>query len=42
VREHRADFDAEVRAYTAGLRALKRMSSVDINRVFVIGLSIAA
>ena len=35
-----ADFRAEVRAYIAGLRALKTLPTVDPNGVFVIGLSI--
>src|SRR5262249_40451123 len=35
-----ADFHAEIRAYTAGLRALKSSPSVDPDAVFVMGLSI--
>jgi pimeloyl-ACP methyl ester carboxylesterase len=35
-----ADFHAEVRAYTAGLRALKRYAFVDSDAVFLVGLSI--
>ncbi|HYM23791.1 MAG TPA: alpha/beta fold hydrolase [Vicinamibacterales bacterium] len=35
-----ADFRAEVRAYTAGLRALKASPKVDPSAVFVMGLSI--
>ena len=35
-----ADFQAEIRAYTAGLRALKHYAFVDPDAVFVIGLSI--
>jgi pimeloyl-ACP methyl ester carboxylesterase len=35
-----ADFHAEIRAYTAGLRALKSSPSVDPDALFVMGLSI--
>jgi pimeloyl-ACP methyl ester carboxylesterase len=35
-----ADFHAEVRAYLAGLRALKRYAFVDSDAVFLVGLSI--
>src|SRR4029077_3019714 len=35
-----ADFDAEVRAYAAGLTALKRAPFVDPDRVFLVGLSV--
>jgi pimeloyl-ACP methyl ester carboxylesterase len=35
-----ADFDTEVRAYAAGLRALKRAPFVDPDRVFLVGLSV--
>lgn len=35
-----ADFHAEVRAYTAGLLALKRYAFVDADEVFLVGLSI--
>jgi pimeloyl-ACP methyl ester carboxylesterase len=35
-----ANFHAEVRAYTAGLRALKGYAFVDSNAVFLVGLSI--
>jgi len=36
----KADFDAEVRGYTAALRALKSYDFVDAHSVFIVGISI--
>jgi pimeloyl-ACP methyl ester carboxylesterase len=35
-----ADFRAEVRSYTAGLRALKRYAFIDPDAIFIVGISV--